>query len=99
MEIVIESKEPKPLVERDELILKVTGFTATPSRAAIIEEISKLIPGPKENIVVKKIYQHYGKQEARVLVYVYYSQEAMKKFEKRKKKEKKAQEAQQTTQE
>lgn len=90
MKVHIEKKEYKPLVERDEFIVKIEEINSTPSKANIKEDIAKLTNKPQEDIVVKKIYQAFGKKEAYALAYVYHSQEALKKFEPRKK-EKKAQ--------
>lgn len=90
MKVHIEKKEHKPLVERDELILKLEGTDATPSNVHLREEISKLTNKSQDDIVVKKIYQAYGKKEAHALAFVYHSQDALKKFEPRKKEKKAA---------
>lgn len=92
MKVHIEKKEHKPLVERDELIVKLEGTAATPSNANLKEELAKLTNKPQEDIVVKKIYQAYGKKDVHALAYIYNSADSLKKFEPRKK-EKEAQAA------
>lgn len=89
MKIKIEKKEEKPLVEREEIFLKIIDAAITPSKDQVREELAKLIGKPKEEIVVKKISQKFGEQDKFAIVYVYNSEEALKKFEP-KKKEKKA---------
>ena len=88
MELKIEKKEEKSLVERTEIIARATGFQATPSNAQIQEAIAKELNKPAELIVVKCIDQGFGMQEAEIKAYAYNSQESLKKFEPRKKEKK-----------
>jgi ribosomal protein S24E len=84
----IEKKESKPLLEREE-IYAIVKSKVTPSLTSVQEEIANKLEKKKELVVVKNVYQRFGKQEASVVAYVYDSEEALKKFEP-KKKEKKA---------
>ncbi|UCD21262.1 MAG: hypothetical protein JSW08_01830 [archaeon] len=80
MNFKIISKDVKPLVERTEIIVKVTD-KVTPSNEQVKDAIAKEANKPKELIVVKKIDQKYGSDESEVFAYVYDSQSSMKKFE------------------
>ena len=86
MEFKIEKQESKPLVEREEVILRITKTEATPSNDQVQEIIGKLLKKPKELVVVKNIYQKFGMSEAIASAYVYNSEEALKKFEPKTKK-------------
>lgn len=90
MKIIVEEKKEKPLVERTEFEVRIKEFASTPSNAQIQEEVSKLANRPKELVVVKHIYQHFGKNEAKALVYAYNSPESLAKFEPKKKGNKEA---------
>ena len=64
-----------------EEITAVVKEKTTPSNAAIKEEIAKKIGKPQELIVIKSIYQTYGKDESKIRAFVYNDADAMKKFE------------------
>ncbi|MEM4702889.1 MAG: hypothetical protein QXP53_00140 [Candidatus Pacearchaeota archaeon] len=83
----IEKQEYKPLTSRTEIEAKVEA-KITPSNLQIQEELSKKLEKDKELIVVKHIYQSFGKHEAKIIAYVYDSKEALKKFEPKKKERK-----------
>ena len=85
MEFKIEKQEQKPLVEREEIIMKVTQTEATPSNAQVQEALAKLTSKAKELIVIKKIHQKFGMREALVYAYIYNSEETKNKFERKKK--------------
>ncbi len=85
MEFKIEKQEDKLLVDREEIILKITNIEATPSNAQVQEVIAKLTNKNKELIVIKKIHQKFGMHEAIVTAYIYNSEESKKKFEIKKK--------------
>lgn len=85
----IERQEYKPLLSRTEVTATISS-SSTPKKTEIQEKLSEKFNKEKELVVVKHIYQKFGKHEARVIAYVYDSLEAMKKFEKIKKKEKNA---------
>ena len=85
MKAKIISKKEKKLVERTECEVILEDFDATPSGAAIAEEVAKLLNKPKEAIVTKNVSQGFGSSEAKALVYVYDSAESLKKFEPKKK--------------
>lgn len=98
MHFKIIKQESKPMVEHDEMLIKIEETNATPSKVQVQEETSKLINKPKELVVVKKISQAFGEQEAIALVYVYNSLDALKKFEPKKKEKKEGEKKQETQQ-
>ena len=99
MEFKIEKQESKPLVEREEITLKITKSEITPSNAQIWEATAKLLKKPKELVIVKNIYQKFGMHESTALVYVYNSEEALKKFEPKTKKTKEEEKKEEKTEE
>jgi len=86
MKLEIEKKE-KPLLMCEEIIAVVNERT-TPSNTIIKEEIAKKTGKPQELVVIKSIYQTYGKDESRIRAFVYNDADAMKKFEEYPKKKK-----------
>jgi len=79
MELKIEKKE-KPLLMGEEIKAVILEKT-TPSNAAIREELAKKTGKPAELIVIKSIYQTYGKDESKIRAFIYNDADAMKKFE------------------
>ena len=95
MEFNVDKKETKPLVDRDEVIIKIEKIEVTPSKEQVREAAAKLLKTPADLVVVKHIYQKFGETGARAEVYVYKTKEAMIRFEpkpKEKKKEEKKEE-------
>ena len=60
----------------------------TPSNSAIREELAKKTGKAAELIVIKSIYQTYGKDESKIRAFIYNDAGAMKKFEASPKKKK-----------
>lgn len=83
----IIKKEYKPLVEREEIV-GIYESKVTPKRADLIEELATQLKKQKDLIVIKHIYQEFGKNESKIFIYVYDSIESLKKFEKTKEKPK-----------
>lgn len=82
----IEKQEYKPLVERTEIIATISS-APTPKKTEVQEKLAELLKKEKELVIVKHVYQEFGKREAKIIAYVYDSPDALKKFEKIKKKE------------
>lgn len=80
MELVIEKKEAKPLLEREE-IKAIVKSAITPSNAQVKEAIASKLNKPTELVVIKSIYPQFGKQESTISAFVYDNEEALKKFE------------------
>lgn len=90
MKTEIKIKTKKPLVERTELEVKFSDFEKTPSYVQIKEEVSKLTGTKQELILPQRVDQEFGMREATVLIYIYDSEEGMKKFSIKKKENKTA---------
>ena len=86
MQLKLEKQEEKPLVERKEIVVKIISST-TLSNTQVKEKIATLLKCSQDLIVVKKIDQLYGKQEAVVKAYIYKNKDALKIFEPKAKKE------------
>jgi ribosomal protein S24E len=82
MNINIISRDKKDMLSREEVVAEVDFVGgATPSRAVFTEEFSKTLAKDLKQIVVKKIQTHFGAPGAKVLVYVYNSEEDLKRIE------------------
>ncbi len=90
MNLEILKNQKRPLTERTEILVKFTDFEKTPSYNEIKESISKKTGKDINLIVPKKVMQEFGMHEAKVDVYVYDSEDSLKKFEPKPKKEKNA---------
>ena len=71
-----------------EEITAVVLEKTTPSNATIREELAKKTGKPAELIIIKSIYQTYGKDESKIRAFIYNDADAMKKFEAHPKKKK-----------
>ena len=71
MEIEIVSDVRNELMERREVEAVISFEGPTPSRNEILAEVSKKLGVPDTHINVEKIWQRFGRQEARVLAFVY----------------------------
>lgn len=79
MKLEIVSKKENPLLDRIEVVARVSGYEATPSNLQVGEEIAKALKSDKEKVFVLKIGQSYGKTAARVEAQVYSSAETLAK--------------------
>lgn len=79
MKLEIVSKKENPLLDRTEVVAKISGYEATPSNLQVGEEIAKQMKSDKEKVFVLKIDQSYGRNAARVQAQVYSSPEALAK--------------------
>jgi len=87
MNINIVSREKKQMLSREEVVAEVDFVNvATPSREKLKEEFSKVLEKDPKILVIKKIQTHFGSASGRVLVYVYDSEEELKKIEPKEKK-------------
>lgn len=75
---VIEEKR-NPLLERREVLARVSEYETTPSRDAIIEELAKKLNASKESVYIAKVEQHFGQKKALVQAQVYASAQALDK--------------------
>ncbi len=87
MKIIEENKKENPLLHRKEVTLKIKDYEETPSREEVLEKISAELGYEKENIIIEKIDQEYGKKEAKCRIKVYESNEEKEKYSKKYKEE------------
>ena len=82
MKIEITEKKENLLQERTEVRFTVdhTG-EATPTRKAVIDEISKMVKAKKGTVVINNIDTQYGRGISKGYVKVYSSEKAALKFE------------------
>jgi|SRR3989344_3279701 len=88
----------RKLLERKELEIEAIFDGPTPKKQDLLKEIVSLTKAKENLIVLKRINQIYGASKAKILVYIYGSEEAFKKTEPKEKKpkEKKEQPKQET---
>lgn len=79
MKLEIVSKKENPMLERTEVVAKISGYDATPSNVQVGQEIAKAMKSGKEKVFVLKIGQRYGNASARVQAQVYATPEALAK--------------------
>lgn len=85
---VLQEKE-QPLLRRKEYIIKCQfDNSKTPSNQEMLKNSSSLLKAPENLIIVKKIRQEFGLNQADVSVYVYEDQKSLDTIEKIKKKPK-----------
>jgi len=71
MELEVIRDDANPLLDRRELVLRISGTTITPSRGVLKEQIAARYDAGLENVVVKKIITEFGRQDAVVDVRIY----------------------------
>ncbi len=81
MELSIVSKEEKPLLSRTEVIVDITFEASTPKKEEIKKKISSMMKSDSSLVVVKKVYNIYGKKKSKVLAFVYTNEKDMKRIE------------------
>jgi len=79
VEISILEDRPNPLLKRREYRFEVAhATTATPSRDAVRNELSKLVKAPKDRIIVERMRARYGTAVTRGQALVYETADAAK---------------------
>ncbi len=73
MEVEIVSRRENPLLQREEIVVRVRFQGGTPSRKEVREAIAKELGKPIGNLFIRKIRTEYGKEEALVHVMAYSS--------------------------
>ena len=80
MKIEVVSQKDNPLLERQEVVVKVTEYSSTPSRTELLEELPKALKGAqKDGVYIQKVDQHYGRKQTLVMAHVYASKESLEK--------------------
>ncbi len=89
MELKIVKKEDNPLLARAEIEAEASFYNeATPKKEEIKKKISSMEKANEKLIVVKNIHSDFGVGEASILIYVYRSEDDLKKTEPKKKEKK-----------
>ena len=89
MDLKIIKKEDNPLLSRKEIELESSFFgEATPKKEDIKKKVASSEKADEKLVVVKDVYNDFGAGKAKVLVYVYASEEELKKTEPKKKEKK-----------
>ena len=78
-------KHEKPLLSRTEITVEITFSGATPSNDVVKKKLSEHFKASEELLVVKRIATSFGKEKASVLAYLYKNKEDMTKIEPKKK--------------
>ncbi|MGM5488286.1 MAG: hypothetical protein ACQESG_05025 [Nanobdellota archaeon] len=81
MELKVNSERSEPLYSRKVIKLHATFEGATPSAEKLAQAAAKTAKADQKLVVVKKIGNLFGKQEADCVVYVYESESALKELE------------------
>jgi len=71
MELEVIRDDANPLLDRRELMLRISGTTTTPSRGVLRDQIAARYDVGLENVVVEKIITGFGRQDAVVEVRIY----------------------------
>ena len=71
MEITIVKDVKNPLLERREVEAIIAFQGPTPKRDEVLIELAKVLKVDDTHVEVDKIYQRFGKQEARVMAFVF----------------------------
>ncbi len=89
MDLKIIKKQDNPLLSRVEMDLEAVFFNAaTPKKEDIKKSIATTQKVDEKLVVVKDVYGDFGAGKASVLVYIYKSEEELKKVEPKKKSKK-----------
>ncbi len=92
LNLKIINEKHRKLLDRKELVIEAIYEGSTPKKNDLLKEISSLTKAKENLVVIKTVNQLYGAPRAKILAYVYNSEEALKNIEpKIKKKEDKAQ--------
>ncbi|MBW2974403.1 hypothetical protein KY366_01675 [Candidatus Woesearchaeota archaeon] len=82
MDLKIIKKKDNPLLSRVEIELEATFFSeVTPKKEAVRKKVSSMEKKDEKLVIVKKIDGDFGAGRADVLVYVYDSEDNLKKIE------------------
>ncbi len=82
MNLEIINKKNNPLLSRTEVNAKASFFKeATPKKEEIKKQIALMEKVDEKLVVVKRINTFFGAAESSVLVYIYDSEEELKKIE------------------
>ena len=81
MELTIEKQKETPLLSRTRITAVVSFDGATPKRKEIRDNLAKKVGENADLVIVKHVYQHFGKKKARVVANVYQDRKILEQLE------------------
>jgi small subunit ribosomal protein S24e len=81
MDVNVQHKEEKPLLNRTDVRARVAYEGATPQRQSLRDSVAHALKAPADHVVVRRITTEFGKQAAIVEASIYKSVEALESFE------------------
>lgn len=81
MDLSTLEKKEAPLLSRTEITGEIAFSGKTPSFAELKQALSKSLKLEEPLIVIKSIYNEFGKQKARFTAYIYKDAASLKKIE------------------
>ena len=81
MELEITKQRETPLLKRTRVSAMVTFENKTPSRLKIKSEIASKLKTDENLVIIRHVYQRYGKREAKVIAHVYKEDKFIEKLE------------------
>jgi len=88
MELKITEKKEEPLLSRVLITAEAAFENATPSNKEVKAKLASALKADEKLIVIKHIYTGFVQRKAKVIAYVYSSEEEQKKIEPKEKKPK-----------
>ncbi len=80
MKVELVSEKDNPLLDRKEVVVRLSDYSATPSRTELLEELPKALRSAgKDCVYILKVEQHYGSKHALVHAQVYSSKDSLEK--------------------
>ena len=81
MDLEITKERETPLLERTRISAKAHFDDKTPTRAVIQKKIADKLKKDPKLVIVRHVYQRYGKKEAKVIAHVYDKEDNIVKLE------------------
>jgi ribosomal protein S24E len=83
MDVNVQHKEEKPLLQRTDVKVRVAYQGATPQRNSLRDSVAHALKAPAEHVIIRKIETEFGNQSALVEASVYKDAKAIEQFEPR----------------
>lgn len=83
MDLTIKTQSENPLLNRKEIVAKISFEGNTPKRKDVQEELSKKAKVEEKLLIIKKIDTTFGETSALVTAYAYENEEVMKRNERK----------------
>jgi small subunit ribosomal protein S24e len=83
MDVNVQQREEKPLLQRTDVKVRVAYEGATPKRQALRDQVAHALKQPVEHIIIRKVDTEFGHQAAIISASVYADAKAIEQFEPR----------------